>query len=84
MSRVTIFCMEYCPYCEKAVKLLKTRGVSFKKTMVDYEDEAKWDELYKRSGMKTLPQVYLDGNLIGGYNELSKLDDKDKLNSLKG
>lgn len=82
-AKVTIYTMESCPYCLQAKDLMKRRGVEFKEILVPLDDEAQWDELEKRSGMKTMPQIFVDDRLVGGYQDLSILDQKDQLNSLK-
>jgi glutaredoxin len=46
------------------------------------DDDAKWDELFARSGMKTMPQIFNGEDLIGGYSQLATLDQKDQLKSL--
>jgi glutaredoxin-related protein len=48
----------------------------------DWSDDA-WDQLVKTSGMKTVPQIYVDGQLIGGYTQLAEVDTRDQLASLK-
>jgi glutaredoxin 3 len=83
MSTVTIFTMDYCPYCERAKALLKNRGVAFKEVRVPDDDDAQWDALYKKSGMRTMPQIFSGDELIGGFTELSERDQKDQLASLK-
>jgi glutaredoxin 3 len=80
---VTIYTMDYCPYCERAKALMKQRGVAFKEVRVPEDDDAQWDALYEKSGMRTMPQIFAGDRLIGGYNELSDLDRKDSLASLK-
>jgi glutaredoxin 3 len=80
---VTVYTMNFCPYCKRAKELLGQRGIAFKEVLIPEEDEAQWDELEKRSGMKTMPQIFNGDQLIGGYSELSALDGKDKLVSLK-
>jgi glutaredoxin 3 len=82
-AKVTVYTMEYCPFCVRAKDLLKRRGIEFKEVMVPMEDEAQWDELEKKSGMKTMPQIFHGDRLIGGFQDLSALDQKDQLGSLK-
>jgi glutaredoxin 3 len=82
-AKVTVYTMEYCPFCVRAKDLLKRRGIDFKEVMVPMEDEAQWDELEKKSGMKTMPQIFHGDRLIGGFQDLSSLDQKDQLASLK-
>lgn len=82
-AKVTVYTMEYCPFCVRAKDLLKRRGIDFKEVMVPTDDEAQWDELEKKSGMKTMPQIFHGDRLIGGFSDLSALDQKDQLGSLK-
>lgn len=83
-ARVKLYTMDFCPFCERAKALLKQRGVDFEEIRVAYEDDAMWDDLERRSGMKTMPQIFDGEKVIGGYNELASLDGTDRLASLKG
>lgn len=83
MANVTVYTMDYCPYCERAKALLKQRGIEYTENRVPEDDDAQWDELFKRSGMRTMPQIFNGDKLVGGYNDLAELDRQDKLASLK-
>lgn len=80
---VRVYTMRNCPYCVMAKRLLSSRGVAFEEILVPLEDETQWDSLEKISGMKTMPQIFFREKLIGGYSDLSKLDQRDGLESLK-
>jgi glutaredoxin 3 len=84
MKKVTVYSMQNCPYCVKAKNLLTQRGVQYQVEMIDEWPDDQWDALVKKSGMKTVPQIYVDDQLIGGYNQLAEVDAKDQLSSLKG
>ena len=81
--KVLVYTMNYCPYCERAKALLKKREIPFQEILVAEDDDAKWDELYRLSGMKTMPQIFHGERLIGGYTDLAAQDSKDQLASLK-
>lgn len=81
---VTVYTMDFCPYCERAKALLKQRGIAYSEVRVPMDDEAQWDALEQKSGMKTMPQIFHGDRLIGGFSELSALDSQDRLESLKG
>ena len=83
-SKVTVYTMDYCPYCERAKRLLSQRGIPFEEIRVAEEDDAAWDSLFARSGMRTMPQIFAGERLIGGYTELAAEDARDRLLSLKG
>ncbi len=81
-ERVVIYTMNHCPYCLKAKQLLKQRGVPYSEVLVAEEDDAQWDALFERSGMRTMPQIFNGDQLIGGYTQLAEHDEKDQLKSL--
>lgn len=83
MSKVIVYTMDYCPYCVAAKNLLKQNSVEFKEIKVADDDDATWDMLYEKSGMKTMPQIFNGEELIGGYNELSSLSRLKGLDHLK-
>ncbi|NDF14997.1 glutaredoxin [bacterium] len=83
MKKITMYSMLNCPYCVKAKALLTQRGVAFETIMIDEWSDSEWDDFAKKSGMKTVPQIYVDGSLIGGYTQLAEVDAKDGLASLK-
>ncbi|MEK6578611.1 MAG: glutaredoxin domain-containing protein [Bdellovibrionota bacterium] len=80
---IKVYTTNYCPYCMRAKALLKQRGITFTEIEFDIRDDAKWEELYKLSKLKTVPQIFADETLIGGFAELERLDAKDQLASLK-
>ena len=82
-SQVQVYTMDYCPYCERAKRLLTQRGVAFEEIRVAEEDDATWDSLFQRSGMRTMPQIFAGERLIGGFTELAAEDARDQLVSLK-
>jgi glutaredoxin 3 len=59
------------------------RGVGYREVMIDDSDDAAWDAMVKKSGMKTVPQIWMGEKLIGGYTDLAALDRQDGLASLK-
>jgi len=83
MSDVIVYTMKTCPYCERAKALLKQRGVPYKEILVPMEDDATWEMLEKKTGMKTMPQILNGETLIGGFSDLAALDQKDLLKSLQ-
>lgn len=82
-ASVTVYTMDSCPYCERAKALLKQRGVNYSEVRVPMDDDAQWDALEKKTGMKTMPQILHGEKVIGGYTQLADLDRSDLLSSLK-
>lgn len=83
MAYVKVYTKDPCPYCVAAKALLKERGIPFDEIKIAPADVDAFIALTKRSGMKTVPQIFAGEQLIGGYSELSQLDAKDNLASLK-
>jgi glutaredoxin 3 len=70
MQEIIVYTMENCPYCEAAKRLLESKGLDYKEVFVEYDDDATWERLARETGFKTMPQIFIDGKFIGGYNEL--------------
>ena len=73
MARVQVYTTPVCPYCVRAKRLLHTRSIPFDETDVSEDDELR-AEVIRRSGRRTVPQIFIDGRAIGGYEELLALD----------
>ncbi|GAA4415981.1 glutaredoxin 3 [Quisquiliibacterium transsilvanicum] len=73
-AKVVMYATATCPYCMRAEQLLTERGVdAIEKIRVD-ENPALRDEMIERSGRRTVPQIYIDGKHVGGFDDLSALD----------
>ena len=81
MAKVVIYSKNYCPFCVRAKSLLDGKGVSYEEIMVD-QDPQMFEDLKKKSGMMTVPQIFIDDKLIGGYTELAALDGEGGLDPL--
>lgn len=81
MNRVQIYCTKACPYCRRAEELLRKRGIRFEKIRVDLS-RGKLREMLRRSRRDSVPQIFINDQHIGGYDELRKLDKKGKLSGL--
>ena len=62
-----------CGYCVQAKNLLKNKGIEFEEINIEEKPEAR--EFVISEGHRTMPQIYVDGNSIGGYQELLKYVD---------
>ncbi|MBP9218135.1 MAG: glutaredoxin 3 [Sterolibacterium sp.] len=71
-----------CPYCLRAEQLLKNKGVTeIEKVRVDL-DPAQRETMMQRTGRRTVPQIYIGGTHVGGYDDLVALDHAGKLDPL--
>lgn len=84
MATVTIYSLDYCPYCVQAKVLLNQRGIAFDEIVVDSRDQETREQLRQRSGMKTFPQIFHGDTLIGGFSDLKARDEAQGLEDLRG
>jgi glutaredoxin 3 len=74
MSNVVMYSTAVCPYCVQAERLLAAKGVKdITKIRVD-QDPARRDEMIARTGRRTVPQIFIGGRHVGGYDDLAALD----------
>lgn len=73
MPIVTMYCTAVCPYCIMAERLLLGKGVDITKIRVDLESGRR-EEMMKRTGRRTVPQIYIGDTHVGGFDDLSALD----------
>jgi glutaredoxin 3 len=74
MPQVEIYATPICPYCMRAKALLRRKGVSFTEIDVMTHPERR-EEMVRRSGGRfTVPQIFIDGEHIGGSDDLATLD----------
>lgn len=81
MAKVLMYCTRSCPYCMRAEKLLKSKGVKIEKIDVG-GDKALWRKMEKLSGRNTVPQIFIGDYHVGGFDDLSELDMDGKLDPL--
>jgi glutaredoxin 3 len=79
MKSVTVYTAPSCPYCTQAKALLKRREVPFEEVHLGWDDAEGWKAAEKRSGMKSMPQIFIDDVCVGGYTELAALDKSGEL-----
>ena len=79
MTRAILYTMDNCPYCERAKRLLASKGISTE--IIDItDDDLELNALSAKTGMFTLPQIWLDDDFIGGCDDLVRLDHAGKVN----
>ncbi len=84
MPRVEIYTTMMCPYCHRAKKLLGEKGVEFEEIDVTFSPAKRAEMAERAEGRHTVPQVFVDGQPIGGSDELAALDSNDELDALLG
>ncbi len=79
MAHVLMYSTAVCPYCIRAEQLLHSKGVTeIEKIRVDLEPELRL-AMMEKTGRRTVPQIYIDDQHIGGYDDLAALDKAGKL-----
>lgn len=82
MAEVIIYTKEHCPYCVSAKELLKKKNIAFQEIRIDLHPERREEMLAKSNGRKTVPQIFINGEGIGGCDDLWALDRAGKLDPL--
>ena len=83
MAQVVIYTTSYCPYCTGAKSLLRAKEVVFEEIDVTHDPQRR-AEMETRSGRFTVPQIFIDGESIGGYDDARQLDASGELDRLLG
>ena len=81
MRKVTIYTKPYCPYCIAALDLLERKGVVVHEIAAAHDPD-KRQEMVRRSGRNTFPQIFIGGKHIGGCDEMMALERAGKLDAL--
>lgn len=72
MKQIEIYSSDNCPWCTRAKSLLRAKGLDFEEINIS-SDHARALEMIVRSGRRTVPQIFIDYEHIGGFDELSKM-----------
>ena len=82
VARVLMYSTGVCPYCNMAERLLKAKGIDeIEKIRIDLDPEQR-ALMMKKTGRRTVPQIYIGEIHIGGFDDLSALDREGKLDPL--
>ena len=82
MPNIQIYTQPWCPFCERAVHLLTTKGVAFEEIDAPHGSTARADASKRSGGRTTMPQIFIGERHIGGCDDLVALDRAGKLDSL--
>ena len=82
MGKVLMYCTAVCPYCVRAERLLRARGVTeIEKIRVDLQPELR-PAMMEKIGRRSVPQIYIGARHVGGYDELAALEHSGELAGL--
>ncbi|HAT2067560.1 TPA: glutaredoxin 3 [Legionella pneumophila] len=81
MNEIILYTTGYCPYCIKAKELLDKKKVIYTEIRIDLQPELR-EEMIQKSGRRTVPQIFINGQAIGGCDDLYALEAQGTLNEL--
>ncbi len=84
MPDIDIYTTLLCPFCIRAKRLLRAKGVTFNEIDVTMRPKARAQMRQRAGGLHTVPQIFIDGRHIGGCDELHALDAQGDLDPLLG
>lgn len=82
MADVTIYTRQECGYCSRAKSLLSSKGVDFTEHDASFSQELRQEMIDKANGRSTFPQIFINGEHVGGCDELHALDRAGKLDPM--
>ncbi len=82
MPKVEVFTQPWCPYCARAIALLKKKGVAFEEINAPHGTGAREQSISRSGGRTSVPQIFIDGRPVGGSDDLVALDRAGKLDAL--
>jgi glutaredoxin 3 len=82
--KIEIYTWQFCPFCIRAKGLLNRKGVEFIEYSIDGDEAARDLMSQKTGGKRSVPQVFIDDNYIGGCDDIHALDAQAKLDALLG
>lgn len=81
-AKVEIYTWSSCPFCIRALALLKKKGVEFTEYCIDGDNQARETMAQRANGRRSLPQIFINNQHIGGCDDLYSLESRNKLDAL--
>ena len=81
-AEVKVYSTTFCPYCVRAKQLLERKGVAYTEINLDKEEPEVRLELTKKTNHRTVPQIFINDQVIGGFDQLYAIEKEGKLNDL--
>ena len=82
MANITVYSASYCPYCDRAKMLLKSKGFSFTEIDVTEDEALRAEMVEKAEGRRTVPQIFINNTPIGGFDDLAEKVQSGELDAL--
>jgi len=84
MAEVDIYTTMWCPYCARAKALLEKKGVAYREISLDEEPGRRAEMVERAHGGRTVPQIFINGEHVGGSDDIHALDRAGKLDTKLG
>jgi len=84
MAEVDIYTTMWCPYCARAKSLLERKGVTYHEISLDEEPGRRAEMVQRAHGGRTVPQIFINGEHVGGCDDIHALDRAGKLDAKLG
>ncbi len=82
MAKVELYTTTSCPFCVRAKALLRTKAVQFQEIDVTDDDALREKMIELAGGRRTVPEIFINGQLVGGYDELRAFDKTGELDRM--
>ena len=82
MAKVEIYTWDTCPFCRQAKELLDSKDVEYTEYMIKGDDDARDKMAARANGRRTVPQIFIDNQWVGGCDDLHLLEAEGKLDKL--
>jgi len=82
VAKVEIYTTTYCPFCTRAKSLLKSKNIAFVEIDVTEDDALRAKMIELSGGRRSVPEIFINGKIVGGFDELRALNDAGKLDGL--
>lgn len=82
MALIEIYTTPSCPYCHRAKALLRAKGAAFEETDVSVDPDLRLAMTNRAGGRRSVPQIFINGDHVGGSDDLHALDQAGKLDAL--
>jgi glutaredoxin 3 len=82
VAKVEVYSTSYCPYCMRAKALLRSKGVAFEEIDVTNDPALRAKMVERAGGRRTVPEIFINGEIIGGCDELYMLELNGELDTL--
>jgi glutaredoxin 3 len=81
MSPILLYTTQFCGYCGAAKNLLRSKGLDYEEIDVGFDSGKRIETVQRAGGLRTVPQIFIHGGHVGGYDELAALEREGKLDA---